>query len=227
MSRRSAGRLQSVGYLTISGEACVRWRTEAAGRRNDSRAPVMEIPPSPDMTLSPLRLEIIAMQKRTIFAAATIAVAAVAMAENAHFLRWSGSITNDGSFAVSFKEVGLGSGGGSITYSLTAGQGTEFKYQCYTKSNNTPQGEPNFVHPSDLTVYATLPIGRNGQITGSIAITPQPEEDCQGGGLKLCLVQVTYASPMTLTDTNNGVSVTLNGDTREFLNNQGNPTLCE
>lgn len=167
------------------------------------------------------------MQKRTLIAAATIAVAAVAMAESAHFLRAAGTITNDGAFSVSFKEVGLGSAGGSITYSLTAGQGTEFKYQCFTKSNNTPQGEPNFVHPSDLTVFATIPISRNGQITGTIAITPQAEEDCQGGGLKLCLVKVTYASPMTLTDTNNLVSVTLNGGTREFLNNQGNPTLCE
>ena len=48
-----------------------------------------------------------------------LAMAAAATAQNEHFVRASGSLNNDGSLTVSFKEAGLGTNQ-LINYTLTA-----------------------------------------------------------------------------------------------------------
>jgi hypothetical protein len=105
--------------------------------------------------------------------------------------------TKTGDYSVSFKEAGLGST--PVTYTLAAGAGTTFTYQCFTKSNNTPQGAPNSVSGSSDTAVTTV-TPRNGQVTATITLTPEQDgASCQGGGLVLKLIAVDYDN-VTLND---------------------------
>lgn len=168
------------------------------------------------------------MQPRKIAAAcmaATLALASSAWAQNPHFVRATGTLNADGEYVASFKEAGLGTNQ-TINYLLSAGSGTQFTYQCYTRSNNTPNGAPNNVFPSNLQTGGTFNSGKNGQVTASLTLVPSPTQDCQGGGLKLCLVAVSYQN-VTLQDVTNQVSVNLPARSDTYVDPNGRPTNCE
>jgi hypothetical protein len=114
--------------------------------------------------------------------------------------------TSTGEYCVSFKESGLGST--PVTYTLAAGTGTVFTYQCFTKSGNNPQGSPNGVSgSSDQTVTTITP--HNGTVSATICITPEQDgASCQGGGLALRLIGTCYKS-VTFSD---GLGNTVNID---------------
>lgn len=126
--------------------------------------------------------------------------ATAAWADSAHFVKGpTASLDNEGAYVVSFKEAGLGNT--PITYVLTAD--ANFTFQCYTKSNNAPQGDPNHISISNLSTFETL-TPRNGQITGSIQLSPEQDgAHCQGKGLKLCLNAVSYTDVFFQDSTNN------------------------
>jgi hypothetical protein len=128
----------------------------------------------------------------TAFLTATCLAAGAALSDSPHFIKGpSASLDADGDYVVSFKEAGLGST--PVTYSLTA-DAVDFTWQCFTKSNNAPQGAPNHVSFSNDQARTTI-TPHNGQITGSISLTPTADgASCQGGGLKLCLVAVDYGT---------------------------------
>jgi hypothetical protein len=129
-----------------------------------------------------------------------------ALASSPHFVKATGAVDGDGNYTASFKEAGLANT--PITYTLTSGN-TTFTFQCYTKSGNRPQGEPNGASFSNQLAMGTFPPSRNGQITASLTMSPlQGNADCQGGGLKLCLVAAAYRD-MVLTDTTNNVFANL------------------
>ena len=112
--------------------------------------------------------------------------------------------TNTGEYCVSFKESGLGST--PVTYTLAAGTGTLFTYQCFTKSNNTPQGSPNSVSGSGDSTSTTI-TPHNGTVSSTICLIPeQGGASCQGGGLVLRLVGTDYDN-VTFTD---GLGTTVN-----------------
>lgn len=168
------------------------------------------------------------MNMRRIMAAATAATLAFgnsAWAASPHFVRATGTLNGDGEYVASFKEAGLGANQ-TISYLLRAGAGTQFTYQCYTRSNNAPQGAPNNVFPSDLQTGGVFNSGKNGQITASLTLTPSPTEDCQGQGLKLCLVAASYQN-VTLQDVTNQVSVNLPARSDTYIDPNGRPTNCE
>lgn len=165
------------------------------------------------------------MRHQLAIVAAAAALVSTAWASSPHFMSATGTLDSLGEYVASWKEAGLGNG--PITYTLTAGSGTQFTYQCYTKSNNSPQGAPNNVFPSNLTATGTFPPSKNGQITASLTLDPQPTSDCQGGGLKLCLVYVTYQN-VQLTDISTPVGpVNLPDRSEGFINSaNGHPTNC-
>ena len=154
----------------------------------------------------------------TIGVLALSSLMATTLRAGPHFISASGTLnTKTGDYVASFKEAGLGST--AVTYELTANPQC-FTFQCFTKSGNTPQGAPNSVSPSTLSAFVTI-TPRNGQITGSVSLTPEQDgASCQGKGLDLFLIAVFYGvSPnncnstgpdtVTLTDTTNNVTVTL------------------
>jgi hypothetical protein len=142
------------------------------------------------------------MKKLSILTLTMIALgfmATTARADSPHFIKGpTASLdTSTGEYCVSFKEAGLGST--PVTYTLTAGAGTVFYYQCFTKSGNQPQGSPNGVSGSgDSTSTQITP--RNGQVSATICLIPmQDGASCQGGGLRLRLVGTDYDN-VTFTD---------------------------
>jgi len=136
------------------------------------------------------------MKKLIILSCTMIALASfmatTVRADSPHFVKGpTPSLdTTTGEYCVTFKEAGLGST--PVTYTLAAGTGTLFTYQCFTKSNNTPQGSPNSVSGStDKTVTTITP--RNGTVSATICLIPQQDgASCQGGGLVLKLIAVDY-----------------------------------
>jgi hypothetical protein len=133
-------------------------------------------------------------------------MATTVQAGSAHFLKASASVDpKTGEYCVTFKEAGLGNT--AITYVLQAGT-EQFTFQCFTKSNNTPQGDPNGQTFSDASTSTTI-LPHNGQVTGTLCLDPQQgTADCQGGGLVLKLTAVDYEN-VTLTDTTNGAQISL------------------
>lgn len=119
-------------------------------------------------------------------------ISAMAFADGSpHFVKGpTGSISSDGDYVVSFKEAGLGNT--PITYRLTAAE-VVYTFQCYNPAGNTPVGDPNGVQLSDQSAYTTM-TPRNGQITGSVMLSPTDQgASCQGKSMKLCLTAASYS----------------------------------
>jgi hypothetical protein len=127
-------------------------------------------------------------------------------AQSPHYIKGPTASLSGNDYCVSFKEAGLGST--PITYTITAGTGTTFTYQCFTKSSNTPQGAPNSVSGSGETSSTTL-TPHNGSITATLCLLPEQDgASCQGHGLELRLVGVCYQN-VTFTDTGTNQTFTL------------------
>jgi len=135
------------------------------------------------------------MKKLSILICTMIALgfmATTVRAQSPHFIKGPTATldTNTGEYCVSFKEAGLGSG--PVTYTITAGTGTTFTYQCFTKSGNKPQGDPNSVSGSGDSTSTTI-TPHNGTVSSTICLIPEQDgASCQGGGLSLRLVGTDY-----------------------------------
>ena len=135
------------------------------------------------------------MKKLSILICTMIALgfmATTVRAQSPHFIKGPTATldTNTGEYCVSFKEAGLGSG--PVTYTITAGTGTTFTYQCFTKSGNNPQGSPNSVSGSGDSTSTTI-TPHNGTVSSTICLIPEQDgASCQGGGLVLRLVGTDY-----------------------------------
>jgi hypothetical protein len=128
-------------------------------------------------------------------------------ADSPHFIRGptANYDSSTGDLCVSFKEAGLGNT--PITYTLTAGTET-FTFQCFTRHDNEPQGDPNNVSFSDESTSTTL-TPHNGQITGSLCLMPQQDgADCQGHGLVIKLLAASYED-VTFCDSTDNICVSL------------------
>src|SRR4030095_16984085 len=143
------------------------------------------------------------MKKLIVPLVILFALCGVAQAQNAHFIRGprANFDASTGDFCVSFTEAGLGNT--PITYTLSAA-GELFTFQCFTRSNNTPQGDPNGQSFSDESVSTTI-VPHNGRIRGSLCLEPQlGDAGCQGHGLVLKLIAASY-SDITFCDSTNNI----------------------
>jgi hypothetical protein len=148
-----------------------------------------------------LSILILTMIALTSFMATTV------RAQSPHFIKGPTAKydSSTGDLCVSFKEAGLGNT--PITYTITADQET-FTFQCFTKSGNTPQGDPNGVSISNDSNQTTI-TPHNGQITASLCLQPEQDgADCQGNGLVLKLTAANYTN-VTFCDTGTGGCVSL------------------
>ncbi len=128
-------------------------------------------------------------------------MATTVLAQSPHYIKGPtvSFDTSTGDYSVSFKEAGLGSG--PVTYTLTAGLGSEFTYQCFTKSDNAPHGAPNSVDANGVTTSTTV-TPHNGNVSATITMSPDasaPLSICNGKGLVLRLIGTDYDN-VTLSD---------------------------
>jgi hypothetical protein len=141
----------------------------------------------------------------TAFCAIGAVAASVALAQNEHFVRASGSLNNNGSLTVSFKEAGLGTNQ-LINYTLTAD--ATATYVCVNRGGANPSAQNKTTVAGPVSASGTFNSGKNGQVTASLTVSPPPSDISCPPGQSLELASVSYTN-VTLTDTTNTVTITL------------------
>jgi hypothetical protein len=133
--------------------------------------------------------------------------ASAALAQNEHFIRASGSLNNNGSLTVSFKEAGLGTNQ-NITYVLSAD--ATATYVCVNRGGANPSAQNKTTVAGPVSSTGTFSSGKNGSVTASLTVSPPPSDISCPSGQSLQLAQVTYNN-VTLTDTTNNVTADIPG----------------
>ena len=111
-----------------------------------------------------------------IVAAALVLFAVPAVADSPHYIKGPTATVQGNSLTVSWKAAGLGNTATSADFALT---GTaNVTSQCFTKSGNPVQGVPKG-ETIDVNVTGTFPV-RNGQVTGSLTVSPLSTLECTG-----------------------------------------------
>jgi hypothetical protein len=88
----------------------------------------------------------------------------------AHFLFATSTLNASGALVIDFKEAGLGNIDEGVPITVTGQASTT--YQWFNHGGNKPQGVP-FSSSTEINVTQTFPV-RNGEVTGTITITPPP-----------------------------------------------------
>ena len=119
---------------------------------------------------SPLRLLVLA------FAVAALALAPVALAASPHYVRGPTATVEGNSLVVSWKAAGLGNAIETVDFRLTGTVTVTAK--CFTRSGNPVQGVPK-TETNNVNATGTFPV-RNGQVTGSLTVSPLSTLTCTG-----------------------------------------------
>jgi len=119
-------------------------------------------------------------------ATAAVAVSA-ALAASPKYLKGPTATVSGNSLTVSFKATGLGNQATSADFSL---QGTaSVSSQCYTRSGNPVNGVPK-QETVDVNAGGTFAI-HNGQVTGSITVSPLSTLTCTGSQ-QVVILSISY-----------------------------------
>jgi hypothetical protein len=153
------------------------------------------------------------MRRRILFvltlplflAGVVMASAPAALADSPHFIKATGTLNADGSLTVNFKEAGLGTNQ-NINYELS-GQGTAI-YVCVNRGGGNPSASNKTAVAGPVSATGTFSSGKNGQVTASLTVQPPFQDIGCPPGQSQQLASVTYTG-MTLTDTTNGVSISV------------------
>ena len=148
------------------------------------------------------------LRKVMLLAAAlamVLAYAVPAFAQNEHFIRASGSLNNNGSLTVSFKEAGLGTNQ-LINYTLTAN--ATATYVCVNRGGANPSAQNKTTVAGPVSASGAFNSGKNGQVTASLTVNPPPSDISCPPGQRLELASVSYTD-IVLTDTTNGISISV------------------
>jgi hypothetical protein len=131
--------------------------------------------------------------------------ASAALAQNEHFIRASGSLNNNGTLTVSFKEAGLGTNQ-NIDYTLTAD--ATATYVCVNRGGANPSAQNKTRVAGPVSASGTFNSGKNGQVTASLTVSPPPSDISCPPGQSLELASVSYTN-VVLSDTTNDVSIAI------------------
>jgi hypothetical protein len=115
-----------------------------------------------------------------------------ALAANPHFIRASASgPDNNGKLDVSFKIAGLGD---TVTTTVTANADATAVYACRNNGGNFPSDPKKEEVAGPVSASGDFTSGKNGQITGSLTLSPPASSlDCPPGQ-KRVLVSVSYTN---------------------------------
>ena len=134
-----------------------------------------------------------------------VALAAVpALAANPHFTKASASGPNaSGNLAVSFKIAGLGA---NETITVTTTGQASGQYACINRGGNHPQASNKEDFAGPVSASGEFTSDKNGNVIGTLTLTPPPSTLVCPGNQKLVLANVTYTD----------VSVSGGGDTADI-----------
>jgi hypothetical protein len=139
-----------------------------------------------------------AQTMRRLFILFGVAIAAIALlvttasAANPHFLRASASgPSNSGQLSVNFKIAGLGD---TVTTTVTARADASALYACRNHGNNFPSDPKKQQVSGPVTASGLFSSGKNGQVSGSLTLSPPASTlDCPPGQQEV-LASVSYTN---------------------------------
>jgi hypothetical protein len=134
-----------------------------------------------------------------------------AIAGNAHFIKSATSVSLDGANLVcSFKEAGLASGS---VETIRCDANALTTYECVNGGSKNPSASNKTTTASRVGNSGTFSVDRNGNVVGSITVTP-PSATALGfscpPGQTVTFASVSY-SGVTITDTTSGASTPFPG----------------
>ena len=118
--------------------------------------------------------------------------ASVALAASPHFIRSSASgPNNQGNLLVNFKIAGLGD---NQTITVTASADATAVYACQNNGGNFPADPKKTEVSGPVSASGAFTSGKNGQITGSLTLSPPSTTlECPNGQRRV-LVSVSYSN---------------------------------
>jgi hypothetical protein len=172
-------------------------------------APIAQLPAasSTDHGLAAtLRGEVQQMKRRIavvalVFAAVAL-IAQQALAVSPHFISASGTLNNNGTLTVNFKEAGLGTNQ-NITYVASAD--ATATYVCVNNGGGNPSAQNKTTVAGPVSATGTFNSGKNGNVTASLTLNPPPSDISCPKGQTLQLAQVSYTN-VAITDTTNNIT---------------------
>src|SRR5262245_47157708 len=125
-----------------------------------------------------------------VAAAAALFGAATAQAANPHFIRTTAAIEADGDLTASFKMAGLGD---NETITIVLSADATATYACKNNGNNFPSDPKKRTVAGPVSAAGEFTSGQNGQVTGSLTVSPPPSGglDCPGNQREVLAV-VSY-----------------------------------
>jgi len=141
-----------------------------------------------------------------VFATAALAVPA-ALAVSPHFISASATLNADGTLTANFKEAGLGTNQ-NITYVLSA-DGTA-TWVCVNNGDDNPSAQNKTTVNGPVSATGTFNSGKNGNVIGSLTVSPPPSDISCPKGQSLELASASYTN-VAITDTTNGVTEPIPG----------------
>jgi len=135
---------------------------------------------------------------RRLFMAALVAAVALmlaaspALAAAPHFVRADATGPNaDGTLTVTFKIAGLGD---TVTTTVTASADATALYACRNNGGNFPSDPKKQLVSGPVSASGEFTSGKNGQITGSLTLSPPASTlDCPSGQ-HVVLARVSYTN---------------------------------
>jgi len=138
----------------------------------------------------------------------------------AHFFSATSSVattgTNIGALVVNFDEAGLGNISGEVAYTLSADASAT--YACINGGGNHPKAANKETVNGPLTASGEFTPAKNGRVIASLTAGPlgAGSFSCPSGQT-FVLASVSYTN-IVLTDTTNGVSITVANISHTFVN---------
>jgi hypothetical protein len=136
----------------------------------------------------------------------------------AHFFSATSSVSSTtGALVVDFDEAGLGNIAGEVAYNLHVSSATAV-YACINGGGNHPKAANKEAVSGQLDASGSFPPTNNGRVIASLTVGPVPNTSLScPSGQTFVLASVSY-SGITLTDTTNGVSVSVSNVSKTFIN---------
>jgi hypothetical protein len=152
-----------------------------------------------------MRRRILYVLALPLMLAGVVMAASPALAVSPHFISATGTLNANGTLTANFKEAGLGTNQ-NINYTLTAD--ATATYVCVNKGGANPSAQNKTTVAGPVSASGTFNSGKNGNVVGSLTVSPPPSDITCPNGQTLQLASVSYTG-VTLTDTTNNVSVSL------------------
>lgn len=130
-----------------------------------------------------------------------------AQAVSPHFISANAALNADGTLTANFKEAGLGTNQ-NITYVLSAD--ATATYVCVNKGGANPSAQNKTTVAGPVSATGTFSSGKNGNVVGSLTVSPPPSDISCPHGQSLELASVTYTD-VSLTDTTNNIVAPISG----------------